>query len=82
MVDFVHAEGRGIGIILKDPNLFGGRDAIQRSIYCNRRPVFEYPMTLVDDGRLDFDFVSDRGMTALHAATFQTNNTTFIRELL
>jgi len=81
-VEFLQSDGESINDILKDSILFGGRDAVQRSIYLNQQSVFDYLMTLVDGGLLDLDFISDRGMTALHAAAFQSNNQWYIQALL
>ena len=82
MVEHLQSEDRDIRTILKSPILFGGRDAIQRSIYCNRQSVFDYLMALVDQNLLDLDFVSTRGMTALHAAGSQEENTHYMKVLL
>lgn len=82
MIEFLRLEGRDIKAILKSAEIFDGRDAIQRSIYCNRQAVFDYLLTLFDNGDLSLDFVSVKGMTALHAAAFQTANTWYIQALL
>lgn len=82
MIQYLQHNGEDVGAILKDPALFKGRDAVQRSIYCNRQPIFDYLMTLVDENLADLTFVSDRGMTALHAAATQTGNAWYIHELL
>ncbi|ORY12024.1 hypothetical protein BCR34DRAFT_664081 [Clohesyomyces aquaticus] len=82
IVAHLRVEGRDINSILKDPSLFAGRDAIQRSIYSSRQPVFDCLMELVDQKLLDLDFVSEEGVTALHAATMQKINMHYLYALL
>jgi ankyrin repeat protein len=82
MMEFLQSAKEDVSAILKEPDLFGGLDAIQRSIYSDQQPVFDYLMTLVDCGLLNLNFVSDGGITALHAAAFQTDNTWYIQSLL
>ena len=82
MVRHLQSEGRDVNEVLKNPALFGGSDAIQQSIYCNRQPVFDYLMKLVDRDLLDLEFVSNEGKTVLHAAASQSRNIHYLDTLL
>ena len=63
-ITYLEQNRRDVKSILQSTLYFGGRNALQRSMYCHAWEVFEY---LLDTEYVDLGYSSEQGITALHA---------------